>query len=140
MDSRDRQILDMLKKDSRTPSREISEKLGMRPTTVHQRILRMKADGVIEGFTIKLDDEKVGEDFIAFMFVKTSPSTKLGSSVLGNRHVKEVFGLTGEYDLLFKMKFRGVNEFNDFVLSFRKTQSVVSTLTMVATAKIKEEI
>ena len=140
MDSEDRRILELLKEDSKRPVREIAEKLRMRPSTVHQRILKMVRDGVIERFTVKLDDERVGEDFIAFMFVKTSPSTRLGNDVLRDGHVKEVFGLTGEYDLLLKMKFRGVKEFNDFVLDFRKDQKVVSTLTMVATAKVKEDI
>ncbi len=140
MDQRDRKIIDILKKDCRSTSREIAEKLGMRPTTVHQRVLKLKKDGIIERFTVKLSDEKVGEDFVAFMFVKASPDTNIGRDVLSNRNVKEVFGLTGEYDMLFKMKFRGVSEFNEFVLSFRKNQKVVSTLTMVATANLKEEV
>ncbi len=140
MDSTNRKIVDLLREDSRKTIREIAEKIGSRPSTVHQRILKMSRDGMIEKFTVKLNDDMVGEDFTAFMFVKTTPSTDLGKGVLSDRCVKEVFGLTGEYDMLFKMKFPGVKEFNDFVLKFRKTQNVVSTLTMVATAKIKEEV
>ncbi|MCD6495756.1 MAG: Lrp/AsnC family transcriptional regulator [Candidatus Aenigmarchaeota archaeon] len=140
MDNKDRKILDLLREDCRSTSKEIAEKLSMRPTTVHQRIVKLKRDGVIEKFTVKLNDKKMGEEFTAFMFIKTNPSSEISYRVFGDTHVKEVFGLTGEYDMMMKMKFSDVKEFNDFILDFRRRENVVSTVTMVATAKIKEDI
>jgi DNA-binding Lrp family transcriptional regulator len=140
MDSKDRKILAALRQDASRTVREISRKTGVRPSTVHKRISRLKEDGVIERFTVKLNDEMAGEGFTAFMFVKTRPSTEIGPGVTDNPHVREVFGITGEHDLLMKMKFRDVSEFNDFVIEFRKKQKIESTLTMVATAKIKEDV
>lgn len=140
MDNKDRKILDLLREDCRSTSKEIAEKLSMRPTTVHQRIVKLKRDGVIEKFTVKLNDKKMGEEFTAFMFIKTNPSSEISHRVFGDTHVKEVFGLTGEYDMMMKMKFSDVKEFNDFILDFRRRENVVSTVTMVATAKIKEDI
>ncbi len=81
----------------------------------------------------------MGEGFIVFMLVKTKPSATLDKFV-GNKHVREFFGVTGEYDLLLKLKFRDVEEFNDFVIKFRKEQAIQTTLTMVVTANVKEEI
>jgi len=49
-----------------------------------------------------------------------------------------VYGITGEYDLILKMKFKGINEFNDFVIKFRDKHKLGKTLTMVATIKIKD--
>ena len=66
--------------------------------------------------------------------------TLVDNKAMQNEHVKEAFGLTGEYDLLLKLKFNGIDEFNDFVLKFRKEQQIESTLTMVVTANIKEEL
>ena len=52
-----------------------------------------------------------------------------------------IFGVTGEYDLLLKLKFKDVEEFNDFLIKFRKEQKGVrQTFTMVSTANIKEEL
>ena len=140
MDKKDYSILELLKENSRYSIRDIAKKTGIRPSTVHQRILRLKEGGVIEKFTVKLDNNKVGEGFIVLMFVKTKPSVQIDNKVLNDNHVKEVFGITGEYDLLIKLKFSDVVEFNDFVIKFRKEQQVETTHTMVVTANIKEEI
>jgi len=60
--------------------------------------------------------------------------------VISNKQVKEIFGITGEYDILMKAKFKGVSEFNDFVLALRKLYNIKQTLSMVVTANIKEDI
>ena len=63
------------------------------------------------------------------------------NKILNNKHVKEIFGITGEYDLLIKLKFKDVEEFHEFVLDFRKqNKEIQSTLTMVVTTNLKEEI
>ena len=102
------QIIQLLKEDSRHSIKEISSKTGIKPSTVHQRILRLKKGGVIEHFTIKLNNEKTGESFIVFILVKTKPSAVLEARILNNIHIKEIFGITGEYDLLLKLKFKDV--------------------------------
>jgi len=73
------------------------------------------------------------------MLIKTKPSAML-DKLVHDRHVKEFFGVTGEYDLMLKLKFKDVDEFNDFIIKFRKEQSIQTTLTMVVTANLKEEI
>ncbi len=139
MDKKDNAIIELLKENSRYSIRDIAKKTGIRPSTVHHRILRLKQGGVIERFTVKLDDVKVGEGFTVFMLIKTKPESEIDARSLKSRHVKEVFGVTGEHDLLMKLKFKDVQEFNDYILKFRKEQKL-ETYTMVATAKIKEEI
>lgn len=141
IDSKDEKIIELLKKDSRLPIREIAKNSKIRPSTVHQRIQKLVENNVIEKFTIKLSNKAVGENFIVFMLVKGSTAEYIDNKILNNRHVKEVFGVTGEYDLLIKLKFRDVEEFHEFVLDFRKDKKEIqSTLTMIATANLKEEI
>lgn len=141
MDKKDEKILELLKHDSRLPIREIAKNTKIRPSTVHQRIKRLVQEKVIEKFTIKLSNKAVGENFIVFMLVKGGTTEYIDSRFLNDRHVKEVFGVTGEYDLLIKLKFEDVEEFNQFVIDFRKNKKEIqSTLTMVVTANLKEEI
>lgn len=139
IDEKDFVIINVLRENSRLSIRDVAKATKLRPSTVHQRIARLKENNVIEKFTLKLNNKAVGEGFIVFMLIKTKPSAML-DRIIGNRHVKEFFGVTGEYDLLLKLKFKDVDEFNDFVIKFRKEQSIQTTLTMVATANAKEEI
>ncbi|MBS3114947.1 Lrp/AsnC family transcriptional regulator [Candidatus Woesearchaeota archaeon] len=141
IDSKDSQIIELLKQDSRLPIREIAKQTKIRPSTVHQRIQKLIEGKIIEKFTIKLNNKAVGENFIVFMLVKGTTTEYIDNKILNNKHVKEIFGVTGEYDLLIKLKFKDVEEFHEFVLNFRKNKKEIqSTLTMVATANLKEEI
>jgi DNA-binding Lrp family transcriptional regulator len=137
-DSKDERIIRELKQDSRQSIRDIAKKAKLRPSTVHERIKRLLRNGVIEQFTLKLDNRAVGENFIAFMFV--SSEKEIPAAVFSDPHIKEAFGITGEYDLLLKLKFRDVEEFNRFVIKFRKETGIRKTLTMVSTVNIKEEL
>jgi Lrp/AsnC family leucine-responsive transcriptional regulator len=138
LDDKDIKILDILKQNSRTSIRNIAKKTKIRPSTVHQRMTVLKKKGVIEKYTAKLDNKEIGESFIVFLFVKTKPNAVLDS--FNDPHIKEVFGITGEHDLLLKLKFKDIEEFNDFLLKFRKEKPIENTLTQIATATIKEEL
>jgi DNA-binding Lrp family transcriptional regulator len=141
LDDKDKKILEILKLDARLPVREIAKRAKMRPSTVHQRIQKLLESRMIEKFTIKLNNRAAGENFIVFMLVKGGTSEYIDSRFLGSRNVREVFGVTGEYDVLIKLKFENVEEFNEFIINFRKDKKEIqSTLTMVVTANLKEEI
>jgi len=141
LEEKDWKIIEILKQDSRQPIREIFKKTRIRPSTVHQRIQKLIENNVIEKFTVKLNNKLVGENFIVFMLVKGGTTEYIDSRFLNNNNVKEVFGVTGEYDLMIKLKFKNVEEFNDFIINFRKNRrEIQSTLTMVVTTNLKEEI
>ena len=141
IDTKDLKIIEALKHDSRAPIREIAKLTKIRPSTVHQRIQKLVENKTIEKFTVKLGNKAVGENFIVFMLVKGSTNDYIDNKILNNKHVKEVFGVTGEYDLLIKLKFESVEEFHNYILNFRKEKNeITSTLTMIVTANLKEDI
>lgn len=141
LDTKDHKIISALRKNARASIREISKATGIRPSTVHQRIKRMRENKVIEGFTVRLNEEKIGEGFTVFMLISGSAERYLDDRILKNEYVKGIYGITGEYDLLLKMKFKDLNAFNVFVLEFREKYSkqISKTLTMVQTVKLKDD-
>lgn len=138
LDKKDHKIIEVLRHNARLSIRSIAKRTNIRPSTVHQRIQKLVGNNVIEKFTLKLNNKAMGENFIVFMLVNTSK--ELDNVFLNKKNIKEAFGVTGEYDLILKLKFRDVDEFNDFVLNFRKDKGVKETLTMVVTADLKEEV
>jgi DNA-binding Lrp family transcriptional regulator len=141
LDKRDMKIITILKNNARASIREISKARGIRPSTVHQRIKKLIENDVIEKFTVKLNDDKMDEGFASFMLISGSPERYLDEKILKNQQVKGIYGITGEYDLLIKMKFKDMSAFNEFLLDFRENYSkhISKTLTMVQTVKLKEE-
>lgn len=135
LDKIDRKIIDELRYDSSQSLKILSKNTGVRPSTLHQRISRLKENKIIH-YTIKTDDELVGEDFVVFMLVETDKM--IDNKEFNDNHIKDVYGITGEYDLMIKMKFKDVKEFNNFIISFREKHNLKKTLTMIATANIKD--
>jgi DNA-binding Lrp family transcriptional regulator len=138
LDTKDHKIINILKQNSRLPIRDIAKKAQLRPSTVHLRIQKLVKNNIIEKFTLKLNNHAVEEDFIVFMFISTSED--LPASFFSNPHIKESFGITGEYDLMIKLKFKDISQFNDYIINLRKNKSITKTITNVVTANIKEEL
>jgi len=134
----DWKIIDVLKSDSRMAIREIAKKTKLRPSTVHNRIQKMKENGIIEKFTLKLDNSKANENFIVFLFVLTAKNIE--NTKFKDFRIKEVLGVTGDYDLLLKCKFKDIVEFNEFLIQFRDNNPITKTLSMISTCTLKEEL
>ncbi len=138
IDEKDHKILNILRDNSRLSIREISKKTKIRPSTIHIRLQKLIKNNIIDKFTLKLNNKAIGENFIVFMLI--SAGKHIDKKAFSNKCIKEVFGITGEYDLIMKLKFKDVEEFNDFVIKFREQNQLTKTLTMVATINIKEEL
>ncbi len=134
LDAKDHKIINVLRENSRLSIRDIAKKTKLRPSTIHIRIKKLIESCVIEKFTLKLNDTLIDENFIVYMLISTDKKI----NDFSNKAIKEVYGITGEYDLILKMKFKSINEFNDFVIKFRDKHKLGKTLTMVATVKIKD--
>ncbi len=138
VDDKDKLIIEELKRNSRTSIRDIAKITGSKPSTVHQRIKKYCNTGLIENFTVKLNNKLANENFIVFMLVTTEKKTR--PELFNDSHIKEVFSITGEQDLFLKLKFKDVEEYNDFLSNFKQKTGIQKVITIVATKTIKEEI
>ena len=94
---------------------------------------------VIEGYSVKLNEKIMERDFTVYMLVNGSTGNYLEREFLKKKEVIEVSGITGEYDLIIKMQFSNISNYNDFLTDFRTKYSadIKQTVTMVRTEKIK---
>ena len=53
----DELLLSLLREDARASTAEIARRLGLSRTTVQNRITRLEQEGVIRGYTGRVDDE-----------------------------------------------------------------------------------
>ncbi len=142
LDDKDRAIGFFLKETGKATIKEISKATGMRPSTIHGRIKRMEENGNIVNYTVKLNDEEFDRGFAVYMLIAGTMEPYLDEKMLKHPAITVVSGLTGEYDLLIKMKFSDLAAFNDFLLDFREKYKdhIHKTVTMVETVSLKEEL
>lgn len=70
LDSVDRAILRMLQKDGRASIRSVAEQVHVSRANAYARINRLIADGVIRGFSARVDQERAGQGASAYITLK----------------------------------------------------------------------
>ncbi len=140
LDPRDRDILTFLDHDGRASVRTIAKAVDLPPSTVHARMTRLERQGVISNYTVKVEPRRMGLGFVAYILVSGSAERYLDEEFLARPEVEEVAGITGEYDLLIKVRLARLEDFNSFLMDFRDRfdDYLDKTITMVRTARLKE--
>ena len=110
-------IIDILNKDSSTPFVDIAKRIGVSDATVHIRVRRMMAAGIITKFTISVDNDLLGYDHLAFMGINISPGSadQIIFDLLRIEEVLEMHEMHGKFDLLLKIRAKNLNQMRDIV-------------------------
>ena len=72
IDDKDQKILEILKEHGDYTTRQIAKKTLLPPTTIHNRIRKLKQEGIIKNFTVNIDHEKVDEGFVAYVLISAN--------------------------------------------------------------------
>lgn len=136
LDERDLALIDELKKDAKLSEQKLARKTGIPMTTVHNRLRRLRAHGIITAYTIRLDYAKLGRPLVAYVLVKALPGVDqkvLLHQIAKMAHVREAAMVTGEFDIFFKARVASMEELNSIVVQrLRKQKSVGETRTMIS--------
>jgi len=73
LDDIDLEILDLLLEDARRPYNEIADQVDLTPPAVSDRIARLEEQGIINGFTIDIDREKLRDDVPVVVELEARP-------------------------------------------------------------------
>lgn len=106
LDAKDRQLLAILAEDSSQSYAELGRQLHLSAPAVHDRVKRLKAEGVIIGTVAKLDSSKIGRPLLAFIHVNTS-SWAVTRSILSLKalpEVEEIHTVAGDSAMLLKVR------------------------------------
>ena len=107
MDKTDLEILKILQKKARIPNVEVARTIGMAPSAVLERIKKLEAKGVIEGYEVRLNSDMFHCAMIAFIHIKVSPpaATAVTAQKLSLvEQVQEVHHLAGADCLMVKIR------------------------------------
>jgi len=144
LDDKDIAILEALQENARLTIKELSKKIGSPITTVHARLKRLEKEGYIKAYRAVLDPKKLGFPTVAFIFVSFARTQgidqrKVAEVISRFPEVQEVHIITGEWDILVKVRVESVDELGDFVVSkLRNVEGVEKTYTSVVLQSVKE--
>lgn len=119
LDKMDLEILRLLQENARITVKEISNKVHLSTTPVHERIKRMEESGVIKQYATLVDHTKVRKGLMVICYVSLKQHSKSAGDqfikiILGLNEVIECYNISGEFDFMLKVVSADMNEYYDF--------------------------
>ena len=135
-------IISILSKDSSLPFVDIAKQIGISDATVHIRVRRLIAAGIIRKFTISVDNNQLGYDHLAFMGINIEPgfADEVNTGLSTIEEVLEIHETHGRFDILLKLRAKDLDEMRDIVVNkIRKLPRILETELMTVLKTRKEE-
>jgi len=116
MDGFDIKILGALQANARASLQEISALVGLSSSPCWSRIKRMEADGIIEGYTVRLSAEAMGfNDTVLVQVTLDSHSENtlenFGQTLAEIPEIIEAYLVSGDYDYLLRVVVRDTRDY-----------------------------
>jgi len=148
LDEKDIEILSLLQKDCKMTAKKIAQRIDSPVTTVFAKIKRMEELGIINEYKAILDSGKLNRETTAFILASFSYRLE-GEGPLSQREiakrvgkfpeVQEVHIITGDWDILIKVKEKDINTIGKFVIDkLRTIKGIEKTLTCMVFDTEKE--
>ncbi|SOE21104.1 Lrp/AsnC family transcriptional regulator, leucine-responsive regulatory protein [Spirosomataceae bacterium TFI 002] len=122
IDPVDLKILKLLVKDGLTTNKEIAGELNLTTTPIHERIKRLRRDGVIEKYTIELNRKKLNRNLLVFCNVSLKEHAaeflnRFESDIQTLPEVIECYCISGGSDFLLKILVSDMDDYKKFILN-----------------------
>lgn len=147
LDSGDVEVLRIIQENCRLTAREISDRTGLPVTTVFAKIKRIERTGLIKGYHAVLNARELGAGTTAFILASFAYKSeeRIGSQrivakeIASFPEVQEVHIISGEWDILIKVKTRDVDSVGKYVVDkIRLVKGIEKTLTCLVFDSEKE--
>jgi DNA-binding Lrp family transcriptional regulator len=141
LDETDVKILKTLVLDSRLSSRQIAKQCGLSIGTVLTRIKRLEKEGIIKGYMVLLDHERLGYELTVVSEITVSKGRLLEveNEIARLPNVCCVYDVTGLVDALIVAKFKNREELGKFTKRLLSLPYVERTNTHVVLTTVKED-
>jgi Lrp/AsnC family transcriptional regulator for asnA, asnC and gidA len=136
-------ILDILNRDASRPFVDIAKELEISDATVHIRVRRLLAAGILRRFTIATDNVLLGYNHLAFIGINInegSAADEVIATLSQFDEILELHEMYGQFDLLLKIRAKSLEEMRDIVANkIGRIPQITEAELMTVLRTIKEE-
>jgi Lrp/AsnC family leucine-responsive transcriptional regulator len=143
LDPTDIKLLNLLQQDASLELSQLSALVFKSTSSVHERIRKLKAQGVIKRYVAVLDPDKVGRPFLAVTQVSLSVHTRAAYDVFSSRVVElpevlQCLQLSGAFDFILQVAAADTLAYQDFLLNvLGKMENVINLQSSVVLKECK---
>ena len=140
IDDTDRRILAVLLADARTSMRSIAEEVGVALGTVSNRVKRMEEMGVIHGYGVHLDADKIGWTMTVLcgLRIEKGRLMEVQRRIADDPRVFGIYDVTGEFDSMVLARVRDRAHLDDLSKTILSSEGIIRTVTHVVLNTVKQ--
>ncbi|MCK7611804.1 Lrp/AsnC family transcriptional regulator [Roseibium sediminicola] len=144
MDALDQKILTALQKDSRISMARLSEQVGLSLSACHRRVKLLESNGIISGYTVRVDRNALNLEIQVFIEVKLTSQRKDDITAFENAiermpEVLECHLISGEFDYLIRLITRNTAAYESLYRNrLSQIPSVSQMKTLLSLSTVKE--
>ncbi|ANH60041.1 MULTISPECIES: Lrp/AsnC family transcriptional regulator [Dokdonia] len=122
LDATDQQLLILLQEDSNQTVKALAEKLGKSTTPIFERIKKLEKEGLIDGYSARINAKKVGLKQTVFIAISLQGHTrsyleKFVNEINGFPEVIECHRVSGGFDYLLKLVVEDIEAYERFIIT-----------------------
>ena len=143
MDSIDYEILVCLKENSRENATNIGAKINLSTSAVIERIKKMEASGLIEQYTTIINQNTLGRDLTAFIYVSLEHPKfydEFVERVNENASIAECYYIAGDFDFILKVITKSGSSLEEIIKYIKYINGVSMTRTSVVLSTNKRDV
>lgn len=134
LDDRDLEILSALQEDARATYADIARRVGLSPSSVHDRVRKLEQSGVVRAYRAEVDPKALG--LLVTALVSVSPLDPKQPDDLPERalefpEVEDCYAVAGEENYVLKVRTRTTEDLEGLLQSLREKCEVYTRTTVV---------
>ena len=129
LDEIDEEIIKILQENAKTSYRVIQDKLNISIGTIHNRISKLEENKIIEGYTLKLNNEKLGYKltFLIRVNIDGKHTQEILDEISLKPEVCSVFHTTGEQSAALICRFKEAQDVHNFIRELNEKEFITKT-------------
>jgi Lrp/AsnC family transcriptional regulator for asnA, asnC and gidA len=129
LDEIDEEIIKILQENAKTSYRVIQDKLNISIGTIHNRISKLEENNIIEGYTLKLNNEKLGYKltFLIRINIDGKHTQEILDGISLKPEVCSVFHTTGEQSAALICRFKEAQDVHNFIRELNEKEYITKT-------------
>lgn len=118
LDTVDRQIIELLTADGRMSVNDLAARVHVSRATAYARLDRLRSDGVITGFTVTVNPDRLGYTVAALVLVNVDQSQwrEIRTAVQELPGIEYLAFTSGGFDLVLLVRLPDITDLRDVVL------------------------
>ncbi len=136
IDNLDKKILNALIEDARIPYAELGKRFQVSPATIHVRIEKMKASGIVSGTKLSVNPKRLGFDvccFIGITLKSAGDYPEVIKQLDAIDEVVEAYYTTGKFSMFIKILCRSIDDLQWLLIDkIQALEKVQATETLIS--------